>query len=84
MESRISTNAAAVGNGAKKVLVRAFVWYQTRTSCRIPVKVSIGTEAGGGNYASMAFVHSVEHSGRGGQSTISLRGTGVAVSGRSH
>ena len=56
--------------------VYAFVWHQARTSCRISVEVLVDTGAGGGNYASAAFVHTGEHSGRGGRSMIGPRGQG--------
>lgn len=59
------TNAADVGKGAKQVWVHTFMWHETQTICRIPVKVSVDTGARGSNYPSAAFVHSVEHNGRG-------------------
>ena len=76
IDTRDSNRMAAVGRGAKQVWVNAFVWHQTKTSCRIPVEVLVDTGAGGGNYASEAFVRSVEHSGRGGQSMVSSSGQG--------
>lgn len=62
--------------GSKQVWVKGIVWHPRKASCRIPVNVLVGTGAGGGRYASAAFVKSIEDSARGGQPLLSSRGKG--------
>lgn len=64
------------GKHSKQVWVSAFVWHPTKTSCQIPVEVLVDTGAGGDNYASVAFMYSIECRGGGGQSLTSSRGQG--------
>lgn len=54
--------------------VHAFVWHTTRT---FRWRCWLDTGAGGGNYASAAFVHSVARSGKGGRSMMRSRGQGL-------
>ena len=72
----------AIGREADQVWAYALVRHQTRTSCRISVEVLVDTAAGGGNYASAASVHYVEHSGRGGAIDDQSTGTTVVASGQ--
>lgn len=61
----------------KQVWVKAVVWHPTNMSLRMTVVVLIDTGAGGGDYASKAFVRSIEQNARGRESIMSTRGRGL-------
>ena len=58
------------------MLVNTTVWNPHPVSCRTPVRVFIDTGAGGGNYASEAFIKTVESASMGGRSIVTSTGNG--------
>ena len=58
------------------MLVNTTVWNPHPVSCRTPVRVLIDTGAGGGNYASEAFIKTVESASMGGRSIVTSTGNG--------
>ena len=58
------------------VWIRGKLWHATRLSCRVPVEVLVDTGAGGGNYASLVFMKTVQTNLWGGKAIISSAGKG--------
>lgn len=63
--------------GVKQVWVKALIWHPTSVSRRISVTVLIDTGAGGGNYASEAFIKSIQKHLFNGESIVSTKGKGL-------
>ena len=59
-----------------QVWIRGKLWHATRLSCRVPVEVLVDTGAGGGNYASLSFMETVQTNMWGGKVIISSAGKG--------
>lgn len=68
---------AAFSAAAKQVWVKAVVWHPTKVNLRMTIVVLLDTRAGGGNYASAAFIKSVETTARNGQDIVNKRGRGL-------
>ena len=56
--------------------IRGKLWHATRLSCRVPVEVLVDSGVGGGNYASLAFIETVQTNLWGGKAIISSAGKG--------
>eukprot|EP00752_Nemacystus_decipiens_P015644 g13961.t1 len=62
--------------GSHQSYVKAFLWNRRKRKCGFSATVSVDTGAGGGNYASVKFIHAVQRHVFSGKNIVSKRGRG--------